>query len=149
MAPALGRWLTPGLGTDTRAQGIEAGLPGAVPGPPLEGVVDRLPGRKVMRQGTPTAALAGLVEQGVQHRAPVRLAAPTAWPSRRNQRHQDGPRLVSEVTRIGFTFHTLFDAPVNLWNRLLLRGASSCQSPAFRPGAADIRSGGAQRARLR
>src|SRR5205085_6965720 len=70
-----------GLGADQRAEGVEQSLPGAVAGPVLEVVVDRLPGREVMGQRPPAASLACVVEQGVDDLAQVGLArAPTpAW----------------------------------------------------------------------
>ena len=110
--------LTPGLGTDLRAEGIQDLLPGAVPRPPLEVVVDRPPRGEVMRQGPPTAPFAGVIEQGVDDLAQVGLAGPTPPAGARQQWFEQGPLLVSQVTGIGFAFHTSFYANPHLWNRL-------------------------------
>src|SRR5438552_3797960 len=69
-----GRRRAPGLPADLLPQGVEETLPGSVAGPLLEVVVDRLPRREVMRQCPPSPALAGMVEQGIEDFAQVRLA---------------------------------------------------------------------------
>src|SRR5581483_7922006 len=103
-----GRRLPPSLGAELGAQGIEDLLPGAIPTPPAEVVVDGPPGWEVVGQGAPGAALAGVVEQGVDDLAHVGLAGAAAGPGGGNQGLQDGPLLIGQVTGIGFALHTLF-----------------------------------------
>src|SRR5271154_1807091 len=90
------------------AERVEESLPSAVPLPPLEVVVDGLPGREVVGQRPPGTALAGDVKQGVAHAPQVRLAGPAAGSGRRNQRLKQRPLLVRKIARIGLVFHTLF-----------------------------------------
>src|SRR5258707_2952708 len=105
---SAGRGRTSGLDADLRTEGIEEALPGAIPGPPLKVVIDRLPGRKVMGQRSPTTTLADMVEECVENLTHVRGARPPARPRLRNQRFQNSPLLVSKITGIRFASHILF-----------------------------------------
>src|ERR1043166_6718221 len=76
---------------DPPAQGGKEAVPGAVAFPGLEVVVDGLPRREVMRQGTPGTALAGQVEEGVDHLPHRGFPGSAARPRRGDQRLQQGP----------------------------------------------------------
>ncbi len=86
--------------------------------------VDGLPGGEVVGQGPPGAALAGAVEQGVDDPTHIGRPGATARPGRRDERLDDCPLSVRQVTGIGFgcrlAFHTLFYATRPFWNRVLL-----------------------------
>lgn len=72
-----GRQRPPGLDAGQRAKDIEDLLPSAVCVPLLEVVVHAIPGREVVRQGTPGAAFPGVVEQRVDDLTQVYLTGPT------------------------------------------------------------------------
>ena len=84
----------------------------------MEVVVDALPGREVVGQGAPGAALAGDVEQGVEDAAHGVFAGPAAGPDVGDQLLEDGPLLVGQVTGIGVSFHDEFYAYHRFWNSL-------------------------------
>ena len=116
-----GRRCPPGLGTCQGTEGVEDLLPRAVPVPLLEVVVDGLPGREVVRQGPPGTPFAGMIEQSVDDLAQLGLARPAGpTPSAYSgqQRLDQGPLLVCDITRVGFPLHAaLYVGPVfrNTW----------------------------------
>src|ERR1035438_5155507 len=124
--PARGR-------THLPTQGGEDLVPGAVPLPGVEVVVDGLPGREVVRQGAPGAAFAVEVKDSVDDLAQVGLAwAPTGsgW---RKPGLKESPLDVRLVRRIGFAFHTSLYANTPFWNRLLdVLATTSLPSASFR-----------------
>src|SRR5512135_2734232 len=91
----------PGRLPDPAAQGVMDLLPQSVAAPAMEVVADRPLGWEVMGQGGPGAARAQNVEDGVENLAEVGLP----WCPRLHrgwqQRLQDGPLLVAEVAGIG------------------------------------------------
>src|SRR5262245_42481800 len=77
---------------DTPAQGGKQLLPGAVVDEGAEVVVDGFPGTaKIVGDGSPGAALAVVVEQGIEHLAHVVLAGAAAGLRRGNELLQDRP----------------------------------------------------------
>src|SRR5262249_40632016 len=106
-------------------QGGEEPIPGTILLPGLEVVVDGLPGREVIGQGPPRTALAGEVEDGIDHLAHVGFARPAAGSGRRNPRLQDGPLLVRQIRRVAFAVHTELYAKRPFWNRLSTAVATS------------------------
>src|SRR5262249_46516573 len=116
-----GRRCPPGLDAGQGTQGVEDLLPGTVPVPPLEVVVDRLPRRQVMGQRPPGTPFAGVVKQGVDDFAQIDFAGPpgpTASLDAGQQRLDQRPLLVRQVAGIRFAFHTVFYANSQLWNRV-------------------------------
>ncbi len=105
-----GRGGAAGLDADCGTQGVADLLPGAVPAPPLEVVVDRLPGGEVVRQSPPGTDLAGVLEQSVDDLPPAGLAGLAASAGTRQQRLEQVPLLVPQVAQRGVAFHTSFYA---------------------------------------
>src|ERR1019366_7267216 len=91
-----------GQDADLRAECIEQSLPGAISGPVLKVVVDRLPGREIMGQRPPRTTLASMVEKSIDDVAQVGLArSPTpTWPWEEGL--EQSPLLVRQITGIRF-----------------------------------------------
>ena len=90
----------PAAARSADAEDVEEAVPGAVPLPGVEVVVDGPPGGEVMGQGPPSAALAGEVEDGVDDLAHVGFTGPAAGPGRGDLGLQDGPLGVGQVGRV-------------------------------------------------
>jgi len=129
-----GRRCPPGPDSSQRAEGVEEFLPGAVPIPPAEGVIDSLPRGEVVGQCPPGTPFAGMVEQSVDDLAQIGLAGPprpaaSAGPGQ--QRLDKSPLPVRQIAGIGFAFHTSFYANPQLWNRLLVFRMESGNSLSY------------------
>src|ERR1043166_3826172 len=68
----------PGLNAGQDTQDIEEFLPAAVGIPLLEVVVDRFPGREVVRQGAPGTPFPCMIEQGINDLSPIHLRRSTS-----------------------------------------------------------------------
>ena len=80
---------------------VEA-LQRAVPSPQVHIAVDRAAGRKVLRQRSPLTAIFQLshIEQAIDHRPQIHLALSPAPLRRRNQRGDDLPFGIGQITGI-------------------------------------------------
>src|SRR5262249_34516005 len=116
---------------------IVEGPPGPVGGPADEVVIDGPPAREVVRQGPPGAAVAVTVEDRIEDVPEVGLAGPPQVRGGREQRLEDVPLGIGQVTRIGFGSHLLSTYESALWNRLLHH--SSITGP---PGGTSTRAMG-------
>src|SRR5258707_8243565 len=107
--------------------------PSAVVTPVPEVVVHALPGREIMGQAAPGTALTVEVEQGIEDFADVGLPWAAARPGGRNQRLEQRPLRVSQITRIGFAFHDQLYAFIPFWNSLsvqtVIQRRGSCKAP--------------------
>ena len=104
--------------THPHTQRSEDSVPGAIACPGLEIVVHRLPGREIMRQGSPTTAFAVEVANGVDHAANIGFPRPTTRASFGYPRLDDLPLGVRQVRRITSGFHNPLYAAAPFWNRL-------------------------------
>ena len=75
-------------------------VPYALGLPAAQIVVDRLPGREIVRQQPPSRAGAELVENGLNDPALVRLPRPPAGFGVGDQRLKNGPLLVPQIGRV-------------------------------------------------
>src|SRR5262249_30438937 len=119
-AAGTGRRLPTRFAADLHPQGIVEGPPGPVGGPADEVVIDGPPAREVVRQGPPGAAVAVTVEDRIKDVPEVGLAGPPQVRGGREQRLEDVPLGIGQVTRIGFGSHLLSTYESALWNRLLV-----------------------------
>ena len=78
---------------------VEA-LQRAVPSPQVHIAVDRAAGRKVLRQRSPLTAMFQHIEQAIDHRPQIHLALSPAPLRRRNQRGDDLPFGIGQITGI-------------------------------------------------
>jgi hypothetical protein len=80
-------------------------LPGAIDSEKAAIVVDRAPGRQVVRQQPPGAARAVEVQNAVDHLAHVHLAVPAAWFLRGDMRFDQQPLFIREIAGVWIPFH--------------------------------------------
>ncbi len=93
--------------TDPDMEGLMNLLPGFLPPPNPEVVVDQLPGRQVMRQETPSAAGAQHIPHGVDNLPAGVLGWTSSRFGRRNQGFQYGPLCIGQVRGINCSTHGL------------------------------------------
>ena len=97
----------PGLHPHPLAQQRMQPLPGAVPAPRGEVVVDRLVRWEVVRQRPPGPASTQVVQDAVENLAHIHRARPPTGLGWGDQRLQDRPLRVREVTRVRLVWHLL------------------------------------------
>src|SRR5215470_20090532 len=80
-------------------------LPRAVVAPRAEVAPHCGPGRKLMWQGAPLAPCPIQVQNGIEHFAHVGGAWAPAWLGGRDERLEDGPFLLGQITGVAESFH--------------------------------------------
>src|SRR5256885_5786289 len=93
------------LAADLLAQRVVKAVPGAVALPGAEVVEHDPVAGQVVRQGAPSAAVAGLIKDGVDDLAPGVLRGASARFGTRNIRFDPTPLVVREVGQIGHPAH--------------------------------------------
>src|SRR5215468_7608753 len=80
-------------------------LPGPVIAPGAEVAPHRRPGWKLMWQGAPLASGAIYIQDGIDDFSHVGRARVSSWLGRRDQRFQDRPFLLGQITGIASSLH--------------------------------------------